>query len=396
MTHNIAGAPFPVMPGEMIRIARRDYEGVRRFLIVNPLQGKHLPVSPRRALGMMRSLGEAVKNAFPGEKILCVGFAETATAIGAVVAEILDAPYIHTTREYVSGTDDYFFFQETHSRWTEQKLCAENWDVLCAGAERIVFIEDEISTGNTIRSLASLLREKGAVKKTAQFAVASLVNTLDSQNERKFAEAAIDSVCLLKISSAPFDEMAGIVQPEPRLVREPSAPQSAILNFAVEIGGKIDPRRGAAIQTYLGACDRLAKAVTGMLESLAEKKRAFGMKNALFLGTEECMFPALIAASAFEDRWPEIPVFCHATTRTPIAPSSQPDYPVQSAWKLRSVYDSSRETFVYNLRQYDTAVIVTDTELTGGALIPGMNDICGALSAYGKQNIIAVRWPADA
>jgi adenine/guanine phosphoribosyltransferase-like PRPP-binding protein len=379
----------------MIRIARRNYEGARRFLIVNPLQGKHLPVSPRRVFGMMRSLGESVKDAFPGEKILCIGFAETATAIGATVAEILDAPYIHTTREYITGADDYFFFQETHSRWTEQKLCVQNWDILCESAERIVFIEDEISTGNTIRSLVSLLREKGVVKKAARFAVASLINTLDSQNERNFAEAAIDTVCLIKTSSASFDEQANIIQPEPRLVREPTASQSAVRNFADEIDGKIDPRRGAAIQTYLGACNRLAQTVITMIESEIEKQREHSIKNALFLGTEECMFPALLAASVFEDRRPEIPVFCHATSRTPIAPSSQPGYPIKSAWKLHSVYDSNRETFVYNLRQYDMAVIVTDTELSGTALVPGMNDLCGALTACGTKSIIAVRWTAS-
>ena len=71
--------------------------------MVNPLQGKHIPVSPGQALKMMDALAAKVRLAYPEERLLLVGFAETATAIGARLAVTLDSGYIQTTREQIPG-----------------------------------------------------------------------------------------------------------------------------------------------------------------------------------------------------------------------------------------------------------------------------------------------------
>lgn len=42
---------------DTLRIARRVNNSKRAYLLVNPLQGKHLPVSPQAALKMMQTLG---------------------------------------------------------------------------------------------------------------------------------------------------------------------------------------------------------------------------------------------------------------------------------------------------------------------------------------------------
>ena len=90
---------------DFIRIAKRDNNAKRTFLLVNPLQGKHLAVSPVSALQVFKTLADLV---FSNKKVnfsdtLIIGFAETATAIGAALS--LFAPkeycvnYIQTTRE---------------------------------------------------------------------------------------------------------------------------------------------------------------------------------------------------------------------------------------------------------------------------------------------------------
>ena len=83
-----------------LRVAKRYRNAKRAYLLVNPLQAKHMPVSPTEALAMMRTLGAGLRQEFPGARLV-LGFAETATALGAAVASRLgpDCAFLTTTRE---------------------------------------------------------------------------------------------------------------------------------------------------------------------------------------------------------------------------------------------------------------------------------------------------------
>ena len=73
-----------------------------------------------------------LSQAYRNERLLIIGFAETATAIGAAVAVELGQYYIQTTRENVEGVDDYVYFTEAHSHATEQKVVrADVESVVC-------------------------------------------------------------------------------------------------------------------------------------------------------------------------------------------------------------------------------------------------------------------------
>ena len=76
---------------DLVRIAKRENNNKRSYLVVDPLQGKHVPVSPFKALTLFSSLADKVREAYSEEKLLLVGFAETATAIGAEIAVCLGA-----------------------------------------------------------------------------------------------------------------------------------------------------------------------------------------------------------------------------------------------------------------------------------------------------------------
>ena len=43
---------------DLVRIAKRENNKKRNYLVVNPLQGKHIPVSPRKALEVFSKLAE--------------------------------------------------------------------------------------------------------------------------------------------------------------------------------------------------------------------------------------------------------------------------------------------------------------------------------------------------
>ena len=62
---------------DLVAIAKRENNKKRSYLVVDPLQGKHIPVSPKAALDLFRELASKVKNAYQGERILFIGFAES-------------------------------------------------------------------------------------------------------------------------------------------------------------------------------------------------------------------------------------------------------------------------------------------------------------------------------
>ena len=86
---------------DLIRIAKRENNKKRNYLIVNRLQGKHMPVSPGKAFELFDELADVVKREYKEERLLLIGFAETATAIGARLAVRLDSFYMQTTREEI-------------------------------------------------------------------------------------------------------------------------------------------------------------------------------------------------------------------------------------------------------------------------------------------------------
>ena len=145
---------------DLIRIAKRLNNNRRTYLLVNPLQAKHIPVSPSKALQMMTRLGELVSSKYNDSRLV-VGFAETATAIGAVVAKELsdDCMFLHTTREIVENANGYIQFFEEHSHAIEQKIVADNLDYYFSQTNTIVFVDDEFTTGKTLINMINCLKE---------------------------------------------------------------------------------------------------------------------------------------------------------------------------------------------------------------------------------------------
>jgi hypothetical protein len=335
---------------------------------------------------MMNDLGVLVKNTYPDERVLCIGFAETATAIGSVVARFYDGDYIHTTREHVGA--GYFSFSEEHSHASEQKLCADRWEELTAAIDRIVFVEDEISTGKTILNGVSVLRKNSnGIKASLPVSAASLINLMNDADMQRFTQAEITPLYLLKAHNQGFDSQADLIAPDrSRLydVRHSSDTPAEELCL-ITAHGKRDPRRGVQSAAYQGACHTLAAFIAERLEL-----EHCGNTRMLVLGTEECMFPALYAANYFETINNNISAYTHATTRSPIMPSGADDYPISRAYCLRSVYEEDRMTFLYNLDRYDSAVLITDSEHP--ALNTALGDIHRALLACGTKTFCAVRW----
>ncbi len=429
---------------ELVRVARRENNNKRKYLVVNRLQGKHIPVKPCEALAMFRALADLVKGRSEREKLLVIGFAETATAVGAAVAAELEADYMQTTREQISGVE-YLYFSEEHSHATEQKLVKDDIDNVIDTIERIVFVEDEVTTGKTILNIINILKQR--YSQEIKYSVASILNGMDETALDTYRGQDIELFWLVKTDHAAYTEIAETYRGDGSYIvcknntasenRESvhNLPQNdtcviyqsgenaakndisvtkrsedrateydthVIENYGkktsendagcpmpysaehissvehIKINKHMDTRRIVNSAEYAEYCSSLYQELVSQVD--------FGsVQNMLVLGTEEYMYPALCAASRFEARGKDVRF--HATTRSPIAVSTEDSYPLHTRYELNSLYDSGRTTYIYDLQKYDTVVIFTDAKSDIGE---GLRSLIRALQLCGNDRIILV------
>lgn len=360
---------------DLVCIARRENNQKRKYLVVNKLQGKHIPVSPKQAFRMFQELADMVKLQYPDEKLLLIGFAETATAIGAYLAVALNSYYMQTTREQIQGVE-YLYFSESHSHATEQKLVKTDLDKVINKVDRIVFVEDEVTTGNTILNIVNLM--EAAYPGNLKFAAASLLNGMNAESEKIYAKRKIQTLYLVKTAHDAYSQLAERYKGDG--IYHPFVPAVEETEFLVnQVPGYVDARRLTIGIEYKRACEKLWDAVKKDVEIKKDKKT-------LVVGTEEFMYPALFVAEKIEEGTNL--VRCHSTTRSPITVSTEEEYPVHERYELKSLYDSDRRTFIYDIGTYGQVLIITDAAISH----TGLASLVQALRSRGNTNIKIVRW----
>lgn len=389
---------------ELVRIAKRENNTRRKYLVVNRLQGKHIPVSPKEALQMFRSLAELIKEAYPSERLLMVGFAETATAIGAAVAIECQAAYMQTTREVIDGVD-YLYFSESHSHATEQKLVKTDLDKIIGKTDRIVFIEDEVTTGNTILNIVRLIQKTYA--QPVSFAVASILNGMNEEALENYKNLKIPVHYLVKTAHDTYTEIAEQYQadgtchictkPQEKEVEQQKEVQQQIEMQQTkeaqqpievqEISGWINARRLHTADTYKQACEQLWQEIQQKYGYTKYTKETETGRRILVLGTEEFMYPALYVGAKLEEAGYTVRI--HATTRSPIAVSKEEKYPLHTRYELASLYDKNRTTFVYDLAEYEEVLVLTDAQKQE---TEGWESLQRALTLNHNRQIRGIRW----
>ena len=374
---------------DLVRIAKRENNTKRGYLVVDPLQGKHVPVEPSKALNLFKSLAEKLQGKYEGERLLLIGFAETATAIGAQAAITLGTKYIQTTREVIPDVS-YLFFSEAHSHATEQKLVKDDIDRVINETDRIVFVEDEVTTGNTIMNIIRIIRRE--YQRKIKFAVASLLNGMTEEYLKIYREEEIELHYLVKTDHSGYGTVAEQYRcdglyicaiPEDHTQEKLAVSiQDKIWNelpHIISIPGWMNARRFVDAKQYETACKKLAETV------IAETSVKQG-ERVLVIGTEEFMYPALLTGQEIEKIGCD--VRCHSTTRSPIAVSTEEEYPLHCRYELCSLYDPERKTFIYDLENYDRVIVMTDSAL---ASLKGLETLIYALRMK-NENISVIRW----
>ncbi|MCI9167328.1 MAG: hypothetical protein HFH01_03910 [Dorea sp.] len=359
---------------ELVVVGKRENNKKRGYLVINPLQGKHVPVRPGRAFELFDALADMIKAEYAQEKLLLIGFAETATAIGAEAAVRLKAKYIQTTREEIPGVS-YLFFSEAHSHATEQKLVKDDIDRVIGEVDRIIFIEDEVTTGNTILNIIRVMEEQYG--RNLKFAVASLLNGMTREHLETYGKRGIRTLYVLKTDHEKYETIAGRYMEDgiyEKCVSEPCPPVKEL-----KADGRMDARRLIDGADYRRACESLWRKIASVFE-LQEGERV------LVVGTEEFMYPALYAARCMEQKG--LLAWSHSTTRSPVMVFLDDGYPLKTRYELRSLYDRDRTTYIYDVESYDRVFIITDAS---DREEEGKNSLVNAI-ARKNNNINLIRW----
>lgn len=335
---------------DVVKMAKRHNNPKRDFLFVNNLLGKHISVSGKEALMMHRMLGDEVYKTFSlkgwnDKKILLVGFAETATALAQNLMfyslrfkekfPLNIVGYTQTTREnIVSDKFKNIAFEEEHSHATTQKLYFDqnlDYDV-------VLFVEDEITTGNTILNFIEQFEKQQPGK---QYAVASILNWQNDADESKFAEKGVEAAFLVRGKIKENTPQISIAEETARGTTINLYNEKAQYNIQLPLTN--NPRLPMSIvdfERYVSHSDDEDKQFSKIIGL------KFANKKTLVIGTEENMFLPIYFATIID-------ADMKATTRSPIEPSAEEGYPIFSRVILNSAYEGGRVTYLYNMDSGD-------------------------------------------
>lgn len=339
---------------EFIKIAKRYNNNKREYLFVNTLLGKHIATYAKDAINVNKMLSNKLKNLFitnnwSDKKVLVVGFAETATALAQNIMLILAnsknpniVGYTQTTRENIENNGYInIAFEEEHSHATTQYLYFDknlDYDI-------VVFIDDEITTGKTILNFIDKFEKHQPNK---QYIVASILNWQNDSDRQIFKEKNIYTVSLV----------TGKIKDNPPKIDIILGDTHSIYSNKEHYNITLPPKSN--LRTPISSNDHIWDYILNTSDGIIKIKHLKDTSTkTLVIGTEENMFiPMLIASYLHAD--------VKATTRSPIEPSIDKEYPILSRLKLNSVYNSERITYLYNIYKdiavYDRFIIVVEKE----------------------------------
>lgn len=386
----------------------------RAHLVVSRVLGKHIPVSPTDAIAAGRRLGQLAvariaafadsshspgsPQRLPNDQVLVLGFAETATALGHLVADACDnALYLHTTRRRVAGLDPIETLEEVHSHAREHLLLPADPGCLATSAPVIV-VDDELTTGRTaiatIRALHAFHPHRGYV-------IAALLDLRSDTHRADLAALADDLGVPVDVVALVTDELttpsdvldrgkalvAALDGTDPPFGDEPSVVRRLVPAWPV--GLPLGGRHGFTAAHRAPFAQAMAAVATVVAQGIPAEGRL------LVLGTEELMYaPMMLAERLAAERSGS--VWFSSTTRSPVLPVNEEGYAVRTRLSFAS-HDGADQgagspRFAYNVapcrpeERFDQVVVVVDEVADTGALwsdtglIESLRRVCGGVS----------------
>ncbi len=358
---------------DLVRIAKREKNKKRSYLFVNPLQGKHIPANPAKVDDLCKCLADAIDQDYFGKTKLVIGFAETATGIAAAVCKHLNniIYFEHTTREY-GENNKYIYFTESHSHAKDQLLDQQGLEEAVMSVNAIILIDDEITTGNTVCKLIDQIKMNYGYK--GEFVIASFVNSMTDERIEELKKQGIECRYVIKI---PHEYKAELAERVDELHNSDSAYQPITeLTVPFPVRLKFNPRKTVVWENYEADMQDASKVI---IDSCNLNHN----DSVCIIGTEEFMYLTVCLGNEMIKNGLVNDVKVHSTTRSPIVPSSQTGYPLKARFKLTSLYDETRVTYLYNLSKYDKVIVVTD----GSCEDEGIKSLLSAIRSVGNKMV---------
>lgn len=353
----------------------------RAHLLVSKVLGKHIPASPGLIIAAGRLLGTKAYNALRGNvggleassayikarldgsnvklprftlknyiPAIVVGYAETATSLGHIVAEYLHAPYIHSTRYGHADRIPYGKFEEAHSHATSHKLLPDNAEFFNNDLP-MVLVDDELSTGKTILATIDELHSLNPRKKYVVVTLIDCRNETDKLVLQRFGENIGAEITVVSLSEGvvtypenAVERAAEILDNLPAKVIEHKANIWRIQNIGVDFSSFNHARHG------------IEEFDTKLARDIANKVGEKTVGKTLVLGTEEFMYLPLTVGYHLENAG--VNVYSSSTTRSPVAPYDNPGYAIRTC--LTFLGPENEERFAYNIEGFDTIVVIVE------------------------------------
>ncbi|OMC85279.1 hypothetical protein BK130_00470 [Viridibacillus sp. FSL H8-0123] len=385
--------PYQFKVEDLFQMATRINKK-RGFLFVSKVLGKHLAVEPQMPLlvgtllsmrymketyGEMHELENLVVRALRGEvdvqetleqvtklpvnlqhQTLFIGFAETATALGHAVFRNFNsnATYIHTTRELINELEPIICFEEEHSHATSHRVYSTN-EAVFEQAQRIVLVDDEITTGNTVINIIKTLNERFPHIK--HYTIMSILDWRPQEKQDIFNQLEHEwgiSIQFISIVQGHFTLHGAPEQVDKKL--ENATQNKARIQVLDTKSNNIlpytstDERQKVNNASYLQGTGRFSLTaemhheLDSQLLQMAKQLTTLRTTGpALVVGTGEFMYiPMRIASFMGAD------VYFQSSTRSPIYPSLDEGYTISQKWAFDSPENNGVVNFLYNLDTY--------------------------------------------
>lgn len=345
---NVDHNPLDLNIDDYLSVALRNNKK-RKFLFVSKSLGKHLAVEPKKVdeLGFLLSKAfKAKQPLYKNEKQMVIGFAETATCLAHSFFNYLETAeyFIHTTREDVPGLKK-LDFQEEHSHATEQNLYTQNLKDI-EDANQVVLVDDEITTAKTCLNMITKLQEVFNIKK---YVIVSILNWIDDKRNSEIQEAAEKLGCSIEfvyLFNGTFDFSMRGEEPEDKIIKMDNNVDSDIeINYIdLEFEKYYTEKKYVLYSGRFGIDRTMHKELLELVKKESKKLiPKYKDSNILCLGLEEFMYIPMMLSKEIEGN-----VYYHSTTRSPILPMSDTNYPINEKYSFESFYNENIN-YIYNL-----------------------------------------------
>ncbi|MDU2122280.1 MAG: phosphoribosyltransferase domain-containing protein [Clostridium celatum] len=367
---NIRKNKYNLNLDDLIIMGKRINNPKRNFLFISKVLGKHIEAKPKVCkeigLKLARLIVDKEERSYKNnEKISVIGFAETATGLGMAVASyIKNSYYITTTRECITELKSILKFEEEHSHATTHKCFPLDKDKL-VNSEKIILVDDEITTG---KSMINIIKELNKVTNAKKFIILSILDWRNEEHRKVYDDLVSKeniNVEVLSLISGDIkvNDSAIYIDNNDEVIND----TTYVLNYNVLDRIDLKTSYEKEVESYLlhtgrfgvefneiQALESKCKDIANRLQGLIECN-----EKILVLGHGENIYIPCRIASYIKGN-----VYFKSTTISPIYCENSDGYPIK---EKHVFYHKGVKYYFYNKSEieekYDKVILITEDDL---------------------------------